>query len=145
MHEFGIAQSIVDSALAEADKAGAKVTYIEIEVGELMQLDVETLEDALTLLMKGPRLEGAEAKVRVTSAAFSCRRCGREWEMDETKRQLAAVPDDLKVREPDSLELPLHFLPYLYPAFVRCPDCGSSDTAVTAGEDIVVRRVTLDG
>jgi hydrogenase nickel incorporation protein HypA/HybF len=145
LHELGIADSIVDSALAEADRVKAeKVTSIEIEVGELMQLDTQALEDALKLLMRGPRLEGAEVEVRVTEASFSCRRCGKEWGMGETKRQLAAIPDDLRIREPDSIELPLHFLPYLYPSFVKCPSCGSSDTSPTRGEDIRVTRVVLD-
>jgi hydrogenase nickel incorporation protein HypA/HybF len=145
LHELGIAQSIVDSALAEADKVGAKkVTSMEIDVGELMQVDVKALEAALRLLMKGPKLEGTTIAVRVTEASFSCRRCGRRWGMDDAKRQLEAVPDELRIREPDSVELPLHFLPYLYPSFVRCPSCGSSDSAATAGEDIRVRRVVLD-
>ena len=145
MHELGIAQSIVESALAEADKAKAKkVTSIEVDVGELMQLDVKALEDALRLLMKGPRLEDATIAVRVTEASFSCRRCGTRWRMDEAKRQLEAVPDDLRIREPDSVELPLHFLPYLYPSFVKCPSCGSSDSSATEGEDIRVTRVVLD-
>ena len=145
MHELGIAQSVVDSALAEADKVKAKrVTSIEVDVGELMQLDVKALEDALRMLMRGPRLEGAAIDVRVTEASFSCRRCGAQWRMDEAKRQLEEVPDDLRIREPDSVELPLHFLPYLYPSFVRCPSCGSSDSSATEGEDIRVTRVVLD-
>ncbi len=145
MHELGIAQSIVDSLLAEADKANAeKVASVEIEVGELMQLDVKALEAALRLLMRGPRLEDARVVVRVTEASFTCRRCGKEWGMDETRKQLLTVPDDLRIREPDSVELPMHFLPYLYPSFVRCPGCGSSDSTATRGEDIRIARVVLD-
>jgi hydrogenase nickel incorporation protein HypA/HybF len=145
LHELGIAQSIVDAAVDEADKAKAKrVISVDVEVGELMQLDVKALEGALKLLMTGPKLEDAEVEVRVINASFSCRRCGKEWGMGETKRQLAAVPDDLRIREPDSVELPLHFLPHLYPSFVKCPSCGSSDTSATRGEDIHVTRVVLD-
>jgi len=145
LHELGIAQSIVESALEEADRArAARVVSVTIEVGELMQVEVDVLKRALESLMRGPRLRGATIEVRTARAAFSCNRCGRGWGM-EVRRQLASIPDGLKVREPDSLELPLHFLPYLYPTFVRCPGCGSSDTSVAAGEDIRVRRVALDG
>lgn len=145
MHELGIAQSIVSAALEEADKAGAeKVLSVEVKVGELMQVDVDVLKEAIELLMKGPKLEGARVKIDTVAAAFSCNRCSREWDMDQARKQLAAVPDALRVREPDSVELPLHFLPSLYPAFVRCPVCGSSDVSITAGEDIWLRNVVLE-
>jgi len=144
LHELSIAQNIVDAALEEADKAGAeKVLSIEIKVGELMQVEVDVLREALGLLMKGKRLEGASVKLDLVRASFSCSKCGETWGMEEARRQLAGVPDELRVREPDSVELPLHFLPQLYPAFLRCPRCGSSDVSVTAGEDIWLRRVEL--
>lgn len=145
MHELGIARGIVDSAEAEAEKARAKkVVSVEVEVGELMQLDVPALEGALKSLMRGPTLEDAQIQVRLAGASFTCRRCGEEWGMGEARRQLAAVPDDLKVKEPDSLELPLHFLPYLYPAFVKCPACGSSDVSVSGGEDVKIARLVME-
>ena len=145
MHELAIAQSIVDSVLDEATRAKAKrVESIDIEAGELMQLDVPVLKGALTGLLAGPILSGASVAVRKTKARFACRRCGREWGMSEVKKQLKAVPDDLRVREPDSVEIPLHFLPYLYPTFVKCPRCGSSDTGARSGEDIRLRRVLME-
>ena len=144
MHELAIAQSIVEAAKEEADKAGAqKVTSIEVDVGELMQLDVEALEGSLKMFRRDPRLKDMEVRVRTTRASFSCNKCGRTWGMAEARKQLEEVADELRVREPDSIELPLHFLPYLYPSFVRCPGCGSTDSDVE-GEDVVVRRVVLE-
>lgn len=144
MHELGIAQTIAESAKEEADRAKAtRVISIEVDVGELMQLDVEALERSLKALRTDPRLKDMEVRVRTTPASFSCNKCGRRWGMAEAKRQLQDVADELKVREPDSVELPLHFLPYLYPTFVKCPSCGSADSSVE-GEDVVVRRVVLE-
>ena len=144
MHELAIAQSIVEAAGEEAAKAKAKrVASIEVEVGELMQLDVAALRQALNVLMEGPTLGGAEVHLTVSPASFVCNRCGERWGMSEARRQLALVADELRVREPDSVELPLHFLPYLYPAFVKCPKCGSADSEAVEGEDIVLRRVVL--
>lgn len=145
MHELGIAQSIVDSVSDEAKKATAKrVISMDIEVGELTQVEVDVLSNALKLLMKGPALEGTKVHVRLAEASFTCRRCGQEWGMEEAKRQLSAVPDNLRIREPDSVELPLHFLPYLYPSFVNCPSCGSSDISATRGEEIRIVRVVME-
>lgn len=146
MHEIGIAQSIIDSTLEEAERVGAdKVSYIEVEVGELTQVEPRVLQEALGLLLRGPMLVDARVEVKLAKASFACGRCSREWAMDETRRQLEAVSPELRVVEPDSVEVPLHFLPYLYPAFVRCPACGSADTSVKEGEDVYVRRVVFDG
>lgn len=145
MHEMSIAQNIVDTVLSEAQKKGAKkVKEISVDVGQLMQLDRSALAFALRLLMTGPVLKGARVRVRVKKASFSCRRCDLEWGMAEAQKQLAEVPDALRVREPDSKELPLHFFPFLYPAFIRCPRCGSSDISSKEGEEIQLRRVVME-
>ncbi|MGP8125605.1 MAG: hydrogenase maturation nickel metallochaperone HypA [Nitrososphaerales archaeon] len=145
MHELSIAQNIVDTVLSEVQKNDAKkVTEISVEVGQLMQLDRNALAFALRLLMTGPVLKGARVHVRVRKASFSCRKCNQEWGMAEAQKQLAKVPDSLRVREPESKELPLHFLPFLYPAFIRCPRCGSSDISSKEGEEMQLRSVVME-
>ena len=144
MHELSIAQTIVDSVLSDADTRGAeRVVQIDVDVGELMQLDRRALAGALRILLDGSRLKGARVRLHVESAEFTCRRCGRRWGMTQATKQLAHVPDELRVREPDSKELPLHFLPSLYSAFLRCPHCGSSDILTQRGKEIRIRRVLL--
>jgi hypothetical protein len=64
--------------------------------------------------------------------------------MKETRKQLSEISKGLLVEEPDSREVPLHFLPGLYNTFIRCPQCGSTDFSALQGEDIRVRRVVLD-
>jgi hydrogenase nickel incorporation protein HypA/HybF len=145
MHELSVAQSIADFALSETEKQNAKkVTEMYVDVGELMQVDIKVLLDALKMLMTGAKLKDCKVRVQVAAASFSCRRCSSSWGMTEAKRQLGAVPEELLVREPDSDELPLHFLPYLYPAFIHCPKCGTSDVAVAEGEDVQIRRLVLE-
>jgi hypothetical protein len=56
-------------------------------------------------------------------------------------KQLGKVPDDLLVREPENKEVPVHFLPALYPAFLRCPSCGSSDVELVGGNNVKVTKV----
>lgn len=145
MHELSIAQNIVDSVLAEANDTNAsRVSELDVEIGELMQLDRKALTFAIKLLMTGPLLKGARVHVRVRRASFVCRKCGSEWGMAEAQRQLASVPDTLRVNEPDSRELPLHFLPQLFPAFIRCAKCGSADISESAGQDIRLSRLILE-
>jgi hydrogenase nickel incorporation protein HypA/HybF len=145
MHELSVAQSIAGFALSETESQNAnKVREIYVDVGELMQVDTKVLLDALKMLMTGPKLEGCKVRVQVTAASFSCRRCSSAWGMAEAKSQLGEVSQELLVKEPDSDELPLHFLPYLYPAFIHCPKCGSSDIAATEGEDVQIRKMVLE-
>ncbi len=145
MHELSVAQSIADFALSETDKHKAeKVKELWVDVGELMQVDMKVLGDALKMLTAGGKFKDCHVRIEMTRAAFECRRCSSRWGMEEAKRQLGAVPEDLLVEEPDSDELPLHFLPYLYPAFIHCPKCGSSDVEVTEGEDVQIRKLVLE-
>lgn len=145
MHELSIAHNVVTYALSEATKNDSKrVEEITLEVGELTQVEVDVLSKALALLMRGPMLENCRVQVDLAAATFVCGRCSAKWGMSEVRSQLDTVPDDLRVREPDSKELPLHFLPTLYSAFVRCPKCGSSDISAESGDDIRVRRLVLE-
>jgi len=145
MHELSIARSIVDFAESEKERQNAeRVTEIQLEVGELMQVDSSVLLQALEALTAGSSLKGCRVRVDVLPASFSCRRCSSSWDMEEAKKQLGVVQEDLLVKEPDSDELPLHFLPYLYPAFIHCPTCGSSDVEVVTGEDVQIRRMVLE-
>ena len=145
MHELSIAQSIVDYTESEIEKNEARTaTEVDVEVGELMQVDVAALGDILGSLMRGPRLEGCKVKVRVAQAKFRCQKCGNDWSMEEVRKQLAGTTDSLLVREPDSKELPLHFLPSLYSSFVHCPKCGSVDILAEAGENIRIRKLVME-
>jgi hydrogenase nickel incorporation protein HypA/HybF len=145
MHELSIAASIVQYSLSEANKNKAsRVAEMHVEVGELMQVETDVLSEALNHMMTGPRLVGAKVKVSVRSASFTCGKCGARWGMDEAKKQLSGVPRSLLVQEPDSKEVPLHFLPHLYPAFVHCPKCESSDVSVTDGQDVLLTRLVLE-
>jgi hydrogenase nickel insertion protein HypA len=146
MHELTMAQSIIEAVTLEAEKNRARVVKeVNIDVGELMQLDAKALSEALKLLLTGPKLQNAKVLVHVRKATFSCAKCGTKWDMRETKKQLSSsVPDSLLVREPDSKEFPLHFLPYLSSSFLHCPDCGSSDIATSEGEDVKIRRIVME-
>lgn len=145
MHELSVAQSIAEFTLSESDRLHAKkVRELHVYVGELMQVDKNVLIRALEALMTDARLKDCRLHVQVVPASFTCRRCSSTWGMKEAEEQLGVVPQELLVEEPDSDELPLHFLPYLFPAFIHCPKCGSSDISAVEGEDVRIGRIVLE-
>jgi hydrogenase nickel incorporation protein HypA/HybF len=64
--------------------------------------------------------------------------------MDEAQKQLQEVEKGLLIRESDGTEFPLHFLPQLYPAFVHCPACGSSDILLKAGQSVQITKLVVE-
>lgn len=125
-------------------KHAKRVTRISIAVGELMQLDTKILRSGIEMLLTGPLLSGAKLRLYLVRAKFSCFKCGRAWTMKEARNQLLEVPDNLRVAEPDSMELPLHFLPHLYSTFLHCDKCGSSDITAVRGKDILLQKLTME-
>ncbi len=145
MHELSIARNVVEYALSEAASSGSKrVEEVQVEVGELTQVEPDVLSRSLSMLMTGPKLQGCRVVVTTARATFECRSCSSRWGLAEVRRELDEVPDELRVQEPESRELPLHFLPQLYSAFIHCPRCGSADISALGGEDIRIRRLALE-
>jgi hydrogenase nickel incorporation protein HypA/HybF len=137
LHELSLAQSIVEATLEESRRQNSsRIMEMTVEVGELMQLDLRALRFSLKVLSDSPELKGVKFRTRLVHASFLCRKCGCRWSMKEAKEQLENISHSLLVKEPEGREVPLHFLPQLYPAFLRCPKCGSSNIDVTKGKDL---------
>ena len=76
MHEFSIAMNIVDIASAYAMKENASVIKeIEIEVGELAGVVIDSLEFSLEAAVKETILEGASRKITTVPGKARCRSC----------------------------------------------------------------------
>ncbi len=145
MHELSLAQGLVSWVKKEVEnQRETKAVEIHVAIGELMQLEESAFVQSANALLRGPRLEGATLSVRREEASFACNRCSAKFEMAKVKHQLDDVADDLKIMEPDSQELPLHFLPQLYSAFIKCPECGSSDVHLERGGDIRVEKLVME-
>ena len=60
MHELSIARSIVELVEEQADNRGASVVEeLELEIGHLSGVEIQTLEFALDSAIKGSKLEKA--------------------------------------------------------------------------------------
>ena len=86
MHEFAIAQSLVDAASTEARQAGAcRVTALTCRIGALRQVHSDLLVDAFEMAAEGSLCRGARLTVESTFMQATCPVCGdrypvRDWE-----------------------------------------------------------------
>lgn len=136
MHEMALAEAVVAAAIETAEKNGiARITRIEVRVGELQRIDRDSFRFAIEQLIPPaePRIAGAVLDVRGDPATFLCRRCGRSFGLDD-----APSPGDRDASEA------IHFVPELAHAYLRCPGCASPDFEVTAGRGVMLGAIEGD-
>jgi hydrogenase nickel incorporation protein HypA/HybF len=133
MHEWALAEAVVESAVAEADRAGLRLlTAIRLQIGELQQIDREAFEFAIVVLaQERPEFGEVSISIETEAAEMRCRACGHTWLLDES----------LATLEFDAREA-IHFLPEVVHAFVRCPRCNSPDFDVLRGRGIALTAVS---
>ena len=80
MHELSIATSIIEIAEEFAIKnKGANIIKIEIEVGELSGIVLDSLEFALELAIEKTVLERAKIIITTIKGMARCKQCGKEY------------------------------------------------------------------
>jgi len=144
LHEWSIAEGVVRTVLAYTEGRGiARVEEVVVSIGELSQLDLDIVREALNMLSNGTLLEGARFVFVVERARFKCTKCGATWGFDEVRE---SVEKGVGVRVSDTEggeDLPLHYLPELIYAYTKCPRCGSRDFEVTGGLGVKVVRLKV--
>ncbi|MEM0017428.1 MAG: hydrogenase nickel incorporation protein HypA [Candidatus Korarchaeum sp.] len=145
MHEWSLAEAILEAIIpiVKHESAG-RVSEVEIVYGEMMELELDILRFALEELSKGTPLEGSRFMFREEKASFRCNSCGYKWDFEQAHDTL---PEDLGIREGTSgdRESPIHFIPDLAQALMRCPSCGSRDFEVESGRGLRIYKVVLEG
>ena len=128
MHELALAEAVVAAANETAKKNGvAKITRIEVRVGELQQIEREAFQFAIEELIE------AVVDVQADPARFVCRACDRAFGLADT-----TGPGGHDASEA------IHFIPELAHAFLRCPRCASPDFTVTAGRGVTLGAIEGD-
>ncbi len=129
MHEWAVAEGIVEALVERGRKEGAKrITGFRLILGEIQGVEEEALRFALRELSRGTMLEGAEVTVERERGRVGCRGCGFEWFPGEGSGEEEA----------------LHFLPDLLPLFLKCPRCGSVDLEIRGGRGIWVSSLEIE-
>ncbi len=137
MHEWAIAEGVVSAVSKLAEERGKEVMRVKIVVGELSGYEIEVLDTALKSLSIDTPLRKARFEIVVEPTQFKCNFCGFEWGMPEVRGQLAEIFGS------ENAETPMHYIPELAVAFLKCPKCGSPDFTITAGRGVRVAEVEL--
>ncbi len=143
MHEWSLAEAVVNSLLSFARKEGvSSFREVELTFGEVMELNRDIFRTAFEELSRGTPLEGARLVIREEPALFRCNSCGHTWDFDEAHKMLSHELGILEEPSGDR-ESPLHFLPDLARALLKCPSCGSRDFELVSGKNLRVSRVVI--
>lgn len=90
MHSLAMAQDILEAALSEADKRGAKhVKAIDVIIRDARFDESDSLQFCLEASTKGTIAERAQVSVEVTETTAKCENCGLIFSI---KDQLATCP-----------------------------------------------------
>ena len=82
MHEFGIANSVLDAARAEAQlRPAMRLTKIVIRVGDLAGVDPDALSFCFDALVKETEMESVVLGIERRAQRHRCPRCGGEFEV----------------------------------------------------------------
>jgi len=133
VHEYALAEGVVATALkAAADEGLARITRIEVVIGQLQQIESELFAFSLREVLPAaePRLTGVEFVLRSAPAIFTCRSCGTRFGLDQAAGGLGEDEGEA-----------VHFLPELAHTFLSCPQCNSPDFEVTEGRGVWIETV----
>lgn len=85
MHEMGIAMEIIDIAKASvpADMHGARIERINLQVGKLSAVVVDSLRFCFDLAVKETPLDGTELVVEELDVVVRCKQCQAQWTVTE--------------------------------------------------------------
>lgn len=84
MHELGITQDIVGIVLETAKQNKAiKVTAVNLKIGALTQIVVDSLEFNFEIITKDTMVEGAALTIDWVPTTAKCRECGHIFEVPD--------------------------------------------------------------
>jgi len=109
MHEMALTESIVEIAIEEAQKQGARrVTRVFLDIGALSCVEPEALEFCFAAVASGTAAEGAKLEIARIVGAGWCLDCERSVPLAERfgacpecgrHRVQMTAGDELKIRE----------------------------------------------
>lgn len=141
MHEWSIAEGIVDTIVIYSLREGAKkVVKAVISIGELSQLNLEILKYAIKALSEGTVMENADIVFQTEEATFKCLNCGYSWSFSDVRKKLLKMFCSEEAEECDN---PVHYVPDLINVFVKCPKCGSPDFEISSGRGVKIVSIEV--
>lgn len=98
MHELSIAVAIVDIAAKETAKANkSKVDWIELEIGTLAGIEVDSLNFVWPIAVKDTVLENATKKISLIDGEAKCKDCDSVFKLNHIYDACPTCKSYLKV------------------------------------------------
>jgi hydrogenase nickel incorporation protein HypA/HybF len=114
MHELGIAEGILASAVRGAEDAGAsRINRVDVTIGVLTEVMEDALQFAWEAIRTDTMAENAALTVTMLDARTRCSDCGHEWVHD---RYTGA----------------------------QCPACSSYIVMLLAGRELKIDAIDID-
>jgi hydrogenase nickel incorporation protein HypA/HybF len=133
MHEWALAESIITAVIEAAKKEKLKtINEINIQIGELQQIEKDIFEFALNEILKTQDNKFKDVKFRIETeeSTLNCKNCGYGWNFSDIKKKL----------DEDESEA-IHFIPEVAFVHTRCPKCGSPDFEITTGRGVSISSI----
>src|SRR4030067_1240525 len=128
MHEWALAEAIIDAASQIAEKESLKeITEVAIRVGGLQQIERGILRFALSQL-RTEKFRKTRFRIETEKAQLRCRACGNSWVF--SKKKLGENASEA-----------IHFVPEIAHTYINCPKCGSPDFEILEGRGILLQSV----
>jgi hydrogenase nickel incorporation protein HypA/HybF len=127
MHELSIAQKIIETIEAEAQKNNiAKVTSAKLKIGKMAAFQKEQLEFCLNTYEKNESLKDMRFEINEIPVELSCRRCGMRFRDERFNDHEFAH---------DIAHAPALYIP------PECPSCKSNDVTVISGSEMELTSI----
>jgi hydrogenase nickel incorporation protein HypA/HybF len=123
MHEFSVAQSIVNTILQIAQENRAtRILDLNLEVGEVSLINMDQLSWYIEMLTEDTIAQGIRVNVKEVPAKIRCMKCGYEgcvqYEEKDTKW---------------SMKIPIF----------ECVECGSPETIIIEGRELKIKDINV--
>ncbi len=131
MHEWALAQSVIDATLKVVKEENINSPHkVIIGIGELQDIDPEIFKKAIQDIKAATLLKEVEFVYKIEPAVLKCNNCGHEWMYRDSMKNLSE-----EEREN------IHFIPETVHIYVKCPVCGSMDFEMENGRGVFIERI----
>ena len=128
MHEWALAEAIIDASSQIAEKEGLiEISEVIVKLGELQQIEKDILRFAL-LHLRTEKFRKTRFRLETEKAQLKCRACGNSWTFN--KKKLGENASEA-----------IHFVPEIAHTYVNCPKCCCPDFEILEGRGILIQRV----
>jgi hydrogenase nickel incorporation protein HypA/HybF len=133
MHEWALAESILTTAVEEANKKKMKkINEIRINIGELQQIERDIFKLAIDEIIKSQdgKLKDVKIIIKTEKSMLRCKSCDHLWKFEDMKKTLNDYESEA-----------IHFIPEVTFVHTRCPKCRSPDFEIKSGRGVSITSI----